>query len=83
MQEQKKEIWFPAKKYGLGWGFPVTWQGWLFFVGWLGVFIAGISYARNNISSYLVFWSFVICMVVILFAVCFLKGEKPKWRWGE
>ena len=23
------EYWFPAKRYGWGWGIPNTWQGWL------------------------------------------------------
>jgi hypothetical protein len=21
--------WFPAKRYGWGWGFPASWQGWM------------------------------------------------------
>jgi hypothetical protein len=36
--------WFPAKRYGWGWGFPITWQGWLVFAAFfvllaLGVFL--------------------------------------------
>lgn len=23
-----KQYWFPAKKYGWGWGMPLCWQGW-------------------------------------------------------
>jgi len=25
---QEQNYWFPAKRYGWGWGIPVTWQGW-------------------------------------------------------
>ena len=28
MQTERK-YWFPAKRYGWGWGMPNTWQGWL------------------------------------------------------
>ena len=27
----EKEYWFPAKKYGWGWGLPSTWQGWVVY----------------------------------------------------
>ena len=27
-----KSIWFPAKRYGWGWGLPLTWQGWMVVV---------------------------------------------------
>lgn len=29
MASNGKKIWFPAKRYGWGWGLPVTWQGWV------------------------------------------------------
>ncbi len=25
MEKNDKKFWFPAMKYGVGWGFPVTW----------------------------------------------------------
>jgi hypothetical protein len=27
--QTEPEYWFPAKRYGWGWGIPNTWQGWL------------------------------------------------------
>lgn len=33
--------WFPAKRYGWGWGFPIAWQGWLVFGAFLGLLVAG------------------------------------------
>ena len=33
---KEMRYWFPAKRYGWGWGPPQTWQGWVVFVvGWL------------------------------------------------
>jgi hypothetical protein len=31
--------WFPAKRYGWGWGMPCAWQGWLVLVGYLGLMV--------------------------------------------
>jgi hypothetical protein len=30
-QPPGRKIWFPAKRYGWGWGLPCCWQGWVFF----------------------------------------------------
>jgi hypothetical protein len=27
-EDHMSRYWFPAKRYGWGWGLPVTWQGW-------------------------------------------------------
>ena len=35
MSEDQATIWFPAKRYGWGWSFPVTWQGWLVVLAYL------------------------------------------------
>ncbi len=36
----EKKYWFPAKRYGWGWGIPNVWQGWLVLFGdrpWAGL----------------------------------------------
>ena len=33
--------WFPAKRYGWGWGFPSSWQGWVVFAAFVGLLVAG------------------------------------------
>ena len=40
--ESHVQYWFPAKRYGWGWGFPMTWQGWVAFAGFLILLFAGI-----------------------------------------
>jgi hypothetical protein len=79
----QKEIWFPAKKYGWGWGFPTTWQGRLFLAVWVAVVFGGVVYIPASGASYYFVLAFTLVMAVFLIAVCFIKGEKPKWRWGE
>ena len=75
--------WFPAKRYGWGWGAPVAWQGWVVLGLYLALVFAGISYFedRRNVVGLLVY---LACITVVLIVVVALKGEKPLgWRWGR
>jgi hypothetical protein len=73
--------WFPAKRYGWGWGFPATWQGWVVFAVWLlGVIVGASLIAPRSLPAY---FAFMAGMVVVIVAVCYWKGEPPRWRWGD
>jgi phosphatidylserine synthase len=76
----KQKYWFPAKRYGWGWGFPSCWQGWVvtsvYFV-LLGVGI--LSFSQNTV----VFASFAAILTLLLLVICWIKGEPPRWRWGK
>jgi hypothetical protein len=76
----KKKIWFPAKRYGWGWGPPNCWQGWLVMAVWFLVLLAGIPLA---IRSRVLFVAYAVFLSAILIFICWLKGEKPRWRWGK
>ena len=74
-------IWFPAKRYGWGWGIPVTWQGWAVLIGWVVLLLAGVSWTLpEHPTLHLIF---VVAMIAALMAVCYAKGERPRWRWGD
>jgi hypothetical protein len=76
-----RTIWFPAKKYGWGWGPPCCWQGWLVLLLWMAVMIIG-SFAllpKHPVAFYIM----VAAMSLALITICWLKGEKPQWRWGN
>jgi hypothetical protein len=74
--------WFPAKRYGWGWGVPRTWQGWLVLAVFVLLMIVGalIFPPRAGPGPYL---AYVGVLCVLLVAVCWLKGEPPRWRWGD
>jgi len=38
----ESEYWFPAKHYGWGWGFPITWQGWLVLIAYILLVVIGV-----------------------------------------
>jgi Ca2+/Na+ antiporter len=74
--------WFPAKRYGWGWGFPITWQGWLVLAAFIGLVVAGafLFPPRARLIAYLFY---VAVLSLGLLAVSWLTGEPPRWRWGE
>jgi len=77
-----KQYWFPAKRYSWGWGLPNTWQGWIVLGGYVALLAAGpfiLPPAQNKIG----FIAYTVVLSVVLCAVCYAKGEPPKWRWGR
>jgi hypothetical protein len=82
MTEENRDIWFPAKEYGWGWGLPCAWQGWVAMFVYLGLVAASSIFfwpALNN-KLYLVF---VLGLSFLYGLVCWWKGEKPSWKWGD
>ena len=80
MEEQK--YWFPAKRYGWGWGLPVTWQGWVAVVVHLLLVVGGIPLIHPQ-SNPDVYSAYVGACTAALIGVCWYKGEPPRWRWGK
>jgi hypothetical protein len=73
--------WFPAKRYGWGWGFPALWQGWFVIVVY--VMLIGTAAVVIDPSARPVrFAACLVALTLILIAVCWAKGEPPRWRWG-
>ena len=80
------KLWFRAKYFGWGWT-PITWQGWLLtilFAFYLVLTISSAAEWESGIKNgifYLLLPMIVVCSS--FFAICFMKGEKPTWRWGR
>lgn len=83
---QQKKLWFKAKLYGWGWQ-PSSWEGWLCLAAYLAfiiLYFRDIDSKSHSASDTLI--NFFIPLGVatsILLAVCYAKGEKPRWRWGK
>jgi hypothetical protein len=72
--------WFPAKRFGWGWGFPITWQGWAVFAAFLVLVATGAATIPGH--SVAAFIAYVAGLSVLFGAVCWWKGEPAGWRWG-
>ncbi len=77
MTQDPSRYWFPAKRYGWGWGMPRTWQGW----GVIGSAILVIAAASLMPSIWR--WAIVLATVFLTLLICIKKGEPTQWRWGE
>jgi hypothetical protein len=74
--------WFPAKRYGWGWGLPATWQGWFVLAAFLGLVVVGTLLFPPKAAP-VFFFAYIIVLGALLLGVCWLKGEPPRWRWGN
>ncbi len=81
-----KRYWFKAKKYGWGW-YPASVEGWLIILAYVIyiIFLAKKLETMLDISSssalqYAIAFLFP---TLILLMVCFWRGEKPGWHWGD
>jgi hypothetical protein len=73
--------WFPAKRYGWGWGFPITWQGWVVMVLWLAAVVAAACLLAGR--SLALYGIAMLILSGLMIAICYAKGEPPRWRWGD
>lgn len=76
------DYWFPAKKYGYGWGAPTNWKGWTVSFLWALVFFGALAFI-NPRENPVVLGSVLIIDTLILYGFCLKKGAPPKWRWGD
>lgn len=77
-----KDYWFPARTYGWGWGLPTAWQGWLVYGIGAALLVAG-PFLLPPRAHPVLFQVYVWAVVLALVAICWLKGEPPRWRWGK
>jgi hypothetical protein len=80
-------LWFRAKRYGWGWT-PVTWQGWaitivyaLAVAGWSAYEV--VTGRRQPFSAVWPDLIGILLLTALLVAICWIKGERPRWRWGK
>lgn len=82
MKPSDNRYWFPARKYGWGWGLPRRWQGWVVLAVYLALLGAGMVIFKLP-AEMLMFIVYVLFLSAMLIAICRVKGEKPRWRWGD
>jgi hypothetical protein len=83
------KLWFEARRYGWGWT-PVTVEGWIvtaLFVAAVfvnaAIFIYRVRTGYDVHSAKVTFYAWLVVLVVALIAICWLTGERPRWRWGD
>lgn len=77
-----EQYWFPAKRYGWGWGFPSTWQGWIVLLAYVAA-VGVLSYFLTPRANPFLFFGLLILATICVGLVFWMKGEPPSWRWGK
>jgi hypothetical protein len=80
--DNQDKYWFPAKRFGWGWSFPTRWQGWLVLVGYAAG-LAALGSLFPPKENHAAFVTGVAVLTLVLLAICWIKGEPPKWRSGN
>jgi hypothetical protein len=70
-----RKYWFPAKRYGWGWGLPCAWQGWAVLLIFLALLGAGGLLLRTEAP--MLFLAYTAVLTAALLVICWLKGEPP------
>ncbi|MCX6703683.1 MAG: hypothetical protein NTV02_03275 [Candidatus Zambryskibacteria bacterium] len=83
---KKDKLWFKAKMYGWGW-YPISKEGWgvlALYVTAVWINVRNADIYSNSLSDTLIniVFPFVVNTIYLLI-ICYCRGEKPKWRWGE
>ncbi len=78
----ERKYWFPAKRYGWGWGLPTRWQGWVVLVAFFALLALG-SFLFPPATAAVLYLAYVAVLCTLLIVVCWFTGEPPKWRWGK
>ena len=73
--------WFAPKRYGLGSGFPIAWQGWVAS----GLFVGIVTGATIEFADRpLVLLSIVLPIAAVFFLIAARTTRGGwRWRWGE
>jgi hypothetical protein len=81
-------LWFKARAFGWGWT-PVSFEGWAVLIAFLalvaagtGVFIYELRAGADVRAANLLFMAGLALLVGLLILICWLTGERPRWRWG-
>jgi hypothetical protein len=70
--------WFAPKRYGYGAGLPISWQGWVLFIGYL-VLVTGASVLiPRTIVGYV---SIVTILTVAFIVIVSRTTQGGPWRW--
>lgn len=73
--------WFAPKRYGIGAGLPMAWQGWVITTGFLTA-ILGTAYAFEERPD--VIFSIVVPLVAAMLVIASRTTRGGwHWRWGE
>lgn len=78
MSDNRKQPWFSHKRYGLGSGLPVRWQGWAVLAVYALLIYLAVQFLGALLKMVL-----IVGATLVLAAICYHRTEGGwRWRWG-
>lgn len=74
--------WFAPKRFGIGTGRPIVWQGWAFSALHGAVLILGVLLLRHQHQRAMVAWLLIFTLLPLPVYAAKTRGGL-KWRWGS
>lgn len=71
--------WFAAKRFGIGPGLPISWQGWVLTLGYVGLTVA-LCLALGGRPLQL---AAIMIPLTATFLVIAIRTTKGGWRWHD
>lgn len=79
MSVPKPKPWFAPKRYGYGAGLPISWEGWVALLAYLGLVLGSVALLTRAWQLPLI--GFVTALFI---ALCARRTQGGwRWRWGE
>lgn len=79
--EKSPKYWFPAKRFGWGWGLPSAWQGWAVLIAYLTLMLAGLAFLNPAVNAN-AYTAYAAVVTALFLLVVWRTGELPRWRSG-
>lgn len=72
--------WFAPKRYGLGSGLPVSWQGWVVLLVYTAAIVgAFFLFGERSAATYAIL---IIATAILLVVTARTTRGGWRWRWG-
>ncbi|MEI6660365.1 MAG: PspC domain-containing protein [bacterium] len=86
MEDKTQKLWFRRKSFGWGWT-PCSAEGWLvmlvYLVGILKIVLWAKYIQASGPDALCTLVMPFVLLTSILICICHIKGEDPKWQWGN
>lgn len=73
--------WFASKRYGVGAGPPISWQGWLLTIGYIALVLGASLLLLRRLAAYFA----ILIPATLGFIIITAKTTRGgwRWRWGD
>lgn len=81
------KMWFKPKRYGLGAGLPIAWEGWALIGGYVGAALIVTTLAETYLEDLAQIAVIIAALSVLTIFLVKLAIERTeggwRWRWGD